>query len=45
MLAAVILLLAWQVSPCLVLHAFLAWSFLESLQILQFMEDWKPLAR
>ena len=39
---AVVLLLAWRVSPCLVLHAYLAWSFWESLRILQFMRDLEP---
>jgi len=38
MLAAVVLLLAWPVSPCLVLQAYLAWSFWESLRILRSMD-------
>ena len=35
MLAAVALLLAWRLSPYLLLQAYLAWSLWESLRILR----------
>ena len=38
MLAALALLLAWRLSPCLLLEAYLAWSLWESLKILWALE-------
>ena len=39
MLAAVALLLAWRVSPWLLLELYLAWSLWESLGILRALES------
>ena len=45
MLTAVALLLAWRLSPYLLLQAYLAWSLWESLRILRALgrpRAWQP---
>ena len=39
MLVAVALLLAWQISPWLMLELYLAWSLWESLEVLRALES------